>query len=99
MVRDRRALAESGLLVVVLVLDPASGQAVRGPEVLGLGVAGLSGREAEVAAAASAALAELPAQARCDPRAVEEALRLAVRRWFRREEARRPAVLPLVLEA
>ncbi len=98
-VRDRRALAEAGLVVVVLVLDPASGRAVRGPEVLGRGVAGLSGREAEVAAAASAALAELPAQSRRDPRAVEEALRLAVRRWFRREEARRPAVLPLVLEA
>jgi ribonuclease J len=38
-----------------------------------------------------------PKRAR-DPWAVEEALRLAVRRWFRREEGRRPAVLPVVLE-
>jgi len=29
---------------------------------------------------------------------VQEALRAAVRRWFRREGLRRPAVLPVVLE-
>jgi ribonuclease J len=98
-VRDRRLLGEVGLLAVVLVLDRASGALLRGPEVLGRGVAGLSGREAEVAAAARDALSDLPAEARRDPRAVEEALRLSVRRWFRREEGRRPAVLPVVLEA
>jgi ribonuclease J len=96
-VRDRRLLAEAGLVVVVLALDRA-GAVIRGPEVLGRGAAGLSGREPAVAAAALAALAELPAEARRDPRAVEEALRLGVRRWFRREEGRRPAVLPVVLE-
>jgi ribonuclease J len=61
-------------------------------------VAGLAGREPEIASAARGALADLPAEARRDPRVVEEALRLAVRRWFRREEGRRPAVLPVVLE-
>jgi len=97
-VRDRRLLAEVGLVVVVLALDRAGGAVVRGPEVLGRGVAGLAGREPEIASAARGALADLPAEARRDPRAVEEALRLAVRRWFRREEGRRPAVLPVVLE-
>ena len=98
-VRDRRLLAEVGLVAVVLVLDRASGAVLRGPEVLGRGVAGLAGREAEVAAAAREALSDLPADARRDPGAVEEALRLGVRRWFRREEGRRPAVLPVVLQA
>ncbi|HZY05345.1 MAG TPA: ribonuclease J [Anaeromyxobacteraceae bacterium] len=97
-VRDRRRLAEVGLVVVVLVLDRAGGAVVRGPEVLGLGAAGLAGREPEIASAVQGALADLPPEVRRDPRAVEEALRLAVRRWFRREEARRPAVLPVVLE-
>ncbi|HEU4385090.1 MAG TPA: ribonuclease J [Anaeromyxobacteraceae bacterium] len=97
-VRERRLLAGAGLVAVVLVLDRASGVPVRGPEVVGRGVAGLAGREAEVAAAAAGGLSDLPPEARRDLRAVEEALRLSVRRWFRREEARRPAVLPVVLE-
>lgn len=97
-VRDRRLLGEAGLVVVVLALDRAGGGVVRGPEVLGRGAVGLSGREREIASAALDALSDLPAEARRDPRAVEEALRLAVRRWFRREQGRRPAVLPVVLE-
>jgi hypothetical protein len=36
--------------------------------------------------------------ARADRAALEEVLRLAARRWFRREGARRPEVLPVVLE-
>ena len=97
-VRDRRLLAESGLCIVVLAVDKATGAVVRGPEIVGKGVAGIEGREAEIAEEALRALADLSPQAREDAAEVQEALRLAVRRWFKREGARRPSVLPVVLE-
>ncbi len=97
-VRDRRLLAEAGLCIVVLVVDKATGAPVRGPEVFGRGVAGIEGSEPEIARQARAALDELTPAARADPSEVQEALRGAVRRWFRRESGRRPMVLPVVLE-
>jgi ribonuclease J len=97
-VKDRRLLAEAGLCLVVLAVDKATGAVVRGPEVFGKGVAGIEGCEAEIGREALRALADLSPQARTDLGEVEEALRLAVRRWFRREGAKKPAVLPVVLE-
>ncbi len=97
-VRDRRLLAEAGLALVVLVLDRATGAVVRGPEVFGRGVAGIEGSEAEIGREALAALSELTPQARADLAEVQEALRLAVRRWFRAQGSRKPVVLPVVLE-
>lgn len=97
-VRDRRLLAEHGLCLVVLAVDRQSGAVVRGPDLFGKGVAGLEGREAEVRGEALRAVEALPPAARTDPGEVQEALRAAVRRFFRRETGRRPAVLPVVLE-
>jgi ribonuclease J len=100
-VRDRRLLAEAGLCIVVVAVDRASGAVVRGPEIFGRGVAGLEpGSSAEEALRGEAlrALEELSPHARLDQTEVQEVLRQAARRWFRREGARRPSVLPVVLE-
>lgn len=97
-VKDRRLLAESGLCMVVVVVDRASGEVVRGPEIFARGVAGFEGHEEPLRGEAARALEELSPLARVDREEVEEALRLAIRRWFRREGARKPSVLPVVLE-
>jgi ribonuclease J len=97
-VRERRVLAEAGLCVVLLVVDRHGGAVVRGPEVLGRGVAGLEGADREIAREAREALEGMGPGARADRAALAEVLRLAARRWFRREGARRPEVLPVVLE-
>jgi ribonuclease J len=97
-VRDRRLLAEAGLCIVVVAVDRASGAVVRGPEFFARGVAGFEGSEEALRAETLRALDELTPQAREDQGEVQEALRLAVRRWFRREGARKPSVLPVVLE-
>jgi len=96
-VRERRMLAEHGLVLLVAALDRATRELARPVEVRGRGAAGLDGREAEVAALAGRAVAELPPAERGTLR-VEEALARAVRGWFRRECGRRPAVEPVVLE-
>jgi ribonuclease J len=96
-VRDRRGLAELGIVLVAVVVDRATREPVRPPEVRGRGAAGLAGREAEVAGEVSRAFIDLPVAQR-DVEALEREGALAVRRWFRREAGRRPAVQVVVLE-
>jgi ribonuclease J len=97
-IRDRRLLAESGVVTAVLVVDRGTGAVVRGPDLFAVGVAGFEGNVDAIRAEALAALAELTPWARSSAAEVQEALRAAVRRWFRREGLRRPSVLPVVLE-
>lgn len=97
-VRDRRLLAEAGLCIVVLAVERASGAVVRGPELFARGVAGFEGAEEELRAEALRALEEMTGPARSDVAEVQETLRLALRRWFRKETGKRPTVLPVVLE-
>jgi ribonuclease J len=97
-VRDRRLLAEAGLLIAVLAVERASGAVVRGPELFAKGVAGFDGAEEALRAEALRAIEELTPTARADVAEVQEAVRTSLRRWFRREVGRRPSVLPVVLE-
>jgi ribonuclease J len=97
-VKDRRLLAEAGLLIAVLAVDKASGAVVRGPDLFAKGVAGFEGAEEAIRGEALRALEELSPTARVNVAEVQETLRFAVRRWFRREVGRRPSVLPVVLE-
>ena len=97
--RDRQLLAETGMLVCLCVLDHKSGEVVRGPELLGKGVAGLDeARMAQARQAALDALAELAPAQRTDHGMVEEALRRAVRSVWKKGVEKRPMVLPVVLE-
>jgi ribonuclease J len=97
-VRDRRLLAEAGLLIAVLAVERSTGAVVRGPELFARGVAGFDGADEQLRGEVLRALAELSPVARADVAEVQETLRVAVRRWFRREVGRRPSVLPVVLE-
>jgi ribonuclease J len=97
-VRDRRLLAESGLLLAVLVVDKGTGAVVRAPDLFARGVAGFEGAEDELRREALAAVEELSPAAREDVGEVQEAVRVALRRWFRRATGKRPTVLPVVLE-
>jgi ribonuclease J len=96
-VRDRRALGEYGIVLVAVGVDRVSREPVRTPEVRGRGASGLSGREAEVAGEVRRALLELPPGMR-DGASLEREASQVVRRWFRREGRRRPAVQVVVLE-
>jgi ribonuclease J len=97
-VRDRRLLAEAGLCIAVLAVERASGAVVRGPDLFARGVAGFEGAEEELRLEVLQALDELSPTARASVDEVQETLRLAIRRYFRRTTGRRPTVLPVVLE-
>jgi ribonuclease J len=97
-VKDRRLLADAGLCIAVLAIERASGAVVRGPDLFARGVAGFEGAEDAIRGEALRALEELSVPARMDVAEVQETLRVAIRRWFRREVGKRPTVLPVVLE-
>jgi ribonuclease J len=100
--RDRQLLAQDGMVVVAVTVDPATGAVVAGPELASRGW--VYEREAEpvIAEARAAVQAALDAEAARGPlarAALEALLRSTVRRFIKARYDRKPIVLPLVLEA
>jgi len=99
--REREAISEQGMVIVIVVADRKSGEIVRGPEILARGVAHFDESSAFYAAAMAGArdeLSRLSAPMRTMAPALEDALSRGVRRAFApRDRGKRPAVLPLVV--
>jgi mRNA degradation ribonuclease J1/J2 len=83
--------------VVVLALDGA-GTLAREPELRGAGVDRLEPLDAELRGELRRAVEALAPAERADRARVEELVRLTVRRIFRKQTGRRPAVLPVIIE-
>jgi ribonuclease J len=100
--RDRRALAEEGVVVVVVAVDIESGKVITGPELITRGWvhapeadALLDEAEARVASTVEAAFA---AGTR-DVESLEREVRQAVGRFVSERTRRRPIIVPVVMEA
>jgi ribonuclease J len=99
--RDRRALASDGVVMVALTVDRATGQAISGPDLVGRGF--LSDPDDPVMAAASRHLAEALLQPVADAHAAEAGylktkIRDTLSRFFFERTKRRPMILPIVME-
>lgn len=98
--KERGLMSELGLVLVLVVADRKTGDIVRGPELLARGVPHFTeGSDAHKLAIALAkeALLELNAETRTHAGALEDALARGVRRAFRRETGKRPAVMPVAI--
>jgi len=98
--RDRRHMAEDGLVVAILGIAQQTGEVLTGPDLLSRGFLAATNGEGFDAAkeAVRAALGELPKESRTDVGMVKEHVRQVLRRYFRRTFGRRPVVLPFVTE-
>ncbi len=98
--RDRRHIAEDGLVVAILGIAQQTGELLSGPDLLSRGFLPSNEGVDFTAAkeAVSVALNELPQESRTDTGVVKEQVRLSLRRYFRRTFGRRPVVLPFVME-
>ena len=99
--RDRRALASDGVVMVALTVDHATGQAVSGPDLVGRGF--LSDPDDPVMAAACKHLTEVLLQPVADAHAAEAGylktkIRDTLSRYFFERTKRRPMILPIVME-
>jgi ribonuclease J len=99
--RDRRALASDGVVMVALTVDRATGQAVSGPDLVGRGF--LPDPDDPVMAAACRHLTEALLQPVADAHAAEAGylkakIRDTLSRFFFERTKRRPMILPIVME-
>lgn len=100
--RDRRILAEDGIVTAFVLIDRQRGAVVRTPEIAARGVLHQEvGEEVleSVAREMEQHLQSLGREVLADDEAAGEEVRLFLRRWFKRNHGRRPMLLPVVLEA
>jgi ribonuclease J len=98
--RDRRHLAEDGLVVPVVAINKQTGALEGVPDIITRGFV-MENSQALLADAARL-LGEVFAQAsieeRTDQGLIKERLRVELRRFFRKRSGRRPFVLPVIME-
>lgn len=100
--RDRRVLAEEGVVVVVVTVDVGDGAIITGPEVITRGWVYAPEAEpllAECADVVRQAVKEGFAEGKTDVDALGKAVRRAAGRFVSERTRRRPMIVPVVMEA
>ena len=100
--RDRSRLANDGICVCVVTIDPRQGEVVEGPQITQKGVV-FHEEEDDILEAATKAVIEelesLKASKFTDAPAIQRHVTQALGRYWKQEVGRRPVILPIVLEA
>jgi ribonuclease J len=100
--RDRRVLAEEGVVVVVVGVDARSGDVVTGPEIITRGWVHAPDSEDLISDARTAvlkAIDEAVGDGSWDPDTLRRVTRRAVGRLVSERTRRRPMIVPVVMEA
>jgi ribonuclease J len=100
--RDRRHLAEDGLVVAVVAISRAGGQVVGEPEVIARGYVVDEDDAPSLFRDASGVIAGCieasSIEERTDQGLMTEKIRIELRRFFKKRSGRRPLVLPVLME-
>jgi ribonuclease J len=99
--RDRRQLSEDGMVIPVMVINERTGEVVSGPDIISRGVI-FEEKRGEVLEQAKVVIKEAlegaPLESKTDDLAVENEVRRALKRFFRKEMDRRPVIIPVIIE-
>ena len=99
--RDRRALAEEGVVVVVVTVDAHSGEVLTGPEIITRGwvhAPEAEGLLEEARARVRASLEEAGRAGATDFETLKRHVRTALGRFVNERTRRRPMIVPVVME-
>jgi ribonuclease J len=99
--RDRRNLAEEGLVVVIVTVDATTGEVITGPEIVTRGWVYAPEAEElleEAKAAVLASLQEAADEGATDFETLRRHARRSLGRFINERTKRRPAVIPVVME-
>jgi ribonuclease J len=98
--RDRRHLAEDGLVVPVVAINKQTGALEGMPDIITRGFVMQNSQEllADGARLLTEVVELASVEERTDPGLIKEKLRLELRRFFRKRSGRRPMVLPVIME-
>lgn len=100
-VRDRRHLSEDGMVLAVMAIHQQSGELVAGPDMISRGFMRAEEREEVLDRAKKVVLETLKnisRETRADPGELQEEVRKALRRYFKKTLERHPVVVPLIME-
>jgi ribonuclease J len=100
-IRDRRHLSEDGMVLVIMAIHQQSGEIVAGPDLVSRGFMRNEEGEEVLEQARKVVLDILfgmNRETRTDPAELQEEVRNALRRYFRRRLDRHPVVLPYIIE-
>jgi ribonuclease J len=100
-IRDRRHLSEDGMVLAVMAIHQQSGEIVAGPDLISRGFMREEEGEEVLGQARKVVLdilANLNRETRTDPAELQEEVRKALRRYFRKRFERHPVVLPYIIE-
>ena len=99
--RDRKQLSEDGMVIPVMVINERTGEVVSGPDIISRGVL-FEEKMGEVFEQAKVVIKEslegVPIESKTDDLAVENEVRRALKRFFRKEMNRRPVIIPVIIE-
>jgi len=99
--RDRRQLSEDGMVIPVMVINERTGEVVSEPDIISRGVL-FEEKMGEVLEQAKVVIKEalegVPLESKTDDLAVENEVRRALKRFFRKEMDRRPVIIPVIIE-
>jgi ribonuclease J len=99
--RDRKQLSEDGMVIPVMVINERTGEVVSGPDIISRGVffEEKMGRILEQAKeVVKDAFEGFSIESKADYLAVEDEVRRALKRFFRKEINRRPVIIPVIIE-
>jgi ribonuclease J len=98
--RDRRHLAEDGLVVPVVAINKQTGMLEGVPDIITRGFVMENSQEllADGARLLSDVIEQSSLEERTDQGLIKEKLRAELRRFFRKRSGRRPFVLPVIME-
>ena len=97
--KDRRTLAEEGVITVVAIVDADTGELAEEPDFLARGLV-LEGLDtSEVVPRIREALAKAAADGVGDTHQLEQLISRTVARWAERRYRRRPMIIPVVIDA
>jgi ribonuclease J len=100
-IRDRRHLSEDGMVLAVMAIHQQSGELVAGPDLISRGFMRNEEGEEVLEQARKVVLETLSGinrETRTDPAELQEEVRKALRRYFRKKLERHPVVLPYIIE-
>jgi ribonuclease J len=99
--RDRRSLAQEGVVVVIVTVDSTTGEVVTGPEIVTRGWVYAPEADAlleDAKNAVLASLAEAAEEGATDFETIRRHARRALGRFINERTKRRPAIIPVVIE-
>ncbi|MEY4532444.1 MAG: hypothetical protein RI926_213 [Actinomycetota bacterium] len=97
--KDRRILAEEGFISIIVVVDPATGKIIVGPEIHAKGFAEDDAVFDDIKPAIAKGLQEAAHNGVRDAHSLQQVIRRIVGQWVSKSYRRRPMIIPLVIEA